>query len=117
MILTTDYNDENKLIIVRKSGVSFIRLESIIFMETSQRCTRIITNTEDYYTHQSLKDIGRELPDEFFRAHKSYIVNMHQIKDIELFANCTFSVEFYGSSEKAYMTKKRLEEMLTKWRD
>ena len=45
------------------------------------------TDTRDYETYSSFKKILPQLPNQFIQCHKSYIVNMQKITDINVTNN------------------------------
>jgi two-component system, LytTR family, response regulator len=44
----------------------------------------------------------------FFRCHKSFIVNTKKIRSIENFNNKTYNINFTGINDQAYITQKNL---------
>ena len=66
-----------------------IPIQKILYFETSTQEHRIILHTDDmileYY--DNLQNIETELGDEFFRAHRSFLVNRKRVKAIYLKEN------------------------------
>lgn len=62
-----------------------VRLDDILFIETTEIAHKIRIHEEnrqiEFYGH--LKDIQEKLTDNFYRCHKSYIVNKNKIKTID----------------------------------
>ncbi|TDL32806.1 response regulator transcription factor [Jeotgalibacillus sp. S-D1] len=104
----------DKLIIEQKKKVYFIKLNTITYIERELRQSYILTEDgQSYRTYQSLKQIESLLPKEiFFRTHKSCIVNLHKIKEIEHYSNSTYIVKFNAKKQTAYITRERLKTML-----
>lgn len=61
---------------------TIIRTDSVYYIEKDR--TKLIFKTQDadYTIYSSFNKIGTELPSNFKRCHKSYIVNVNKIKDI-----------------------------------
>lgn len=113
MILNLSSQHSNRLVLVKKSEVNFIDVESILFIEKLQRKTIIVTPSRSFATTKSLKEIISLLPARlFFRTHKSYIVNILKIKDIELYTNSSYTIKFFDFKERAMMTRSNLNMLI-----
>ena len=61
-----------------------IDLPSIYLIEAKGDYIKIKTDTKDYVVHSTLKKIEEKLPDSLFlKIHRSYIINIKKIIDIE----------------------------------
>lgn len=61
-----------------------IDIPSICFVEAKGDYINVKTEDEDYRVHSSLKKIEEKLPDSIFlKVHRSYIINIRKIIDIE----------------------------------
>ena len=56
-----------------------VALGDIFFIEIYGRDAVLHTADKDYTFHRSLSEIEQELPEEFLRCHRSYLVNMRHI--------------------------------------
>jgi two-component system response regulator AgrA len=66
---------DNKNTIVDESEIQYIKRDGMkLVFHTSSR---------DYDTYSSFNKFQEKLPDTYIRCHKSYIVNLNQIKDVE----------------------------------
>lgn len=77
--------DKSKDVYIRQEG-KYIRLEldDILFFENVGDYVRIRTPDTTYIIHSTLKSIDKKVNDpRFLRVHRSYIVNLNHIKDIE----------------------------------
>jgi DNA-binding LytR/AlgR family response regulator len=72
------------LAIVTDNTPVVIPLSDIIFIESSNRRSLIYTPTESYATTMTIDDLEKLLPyPRFLRSHRSYIVNLDHVDDIE----------------------------------
>lgn len=70
-----------KLITVRKDGgINRIPLSEIFYIEVLDRKVFIHTKKETYDFYGKLETTERELPDIFFRCHRSFIVNLSCVR-------------------------------------
>ena len=91
--------DNNKTVI-RQNSIRFIKKDGmkVIFH----------TDSRDYQTYSSFSKISEMLPDNFVRCHKSYIVNMAKITDIDMSDN----VISFTPSDKCYIGPKYKENFM-----
>ena len=70
-----------KIAIKTSRGWEFLRMESILCCIAHGRYTKIITTDgKEYLVTKVLKEIEACLPcEDFFRTHKSYLVNLNRI--------------------------------------
>jgi DNA-binding LytR/AlgR family response regulator len=69
-----------------KSEGKFTRLNyhDILYIESVGDYVKYITNSKHYLTHSTLKAVEEKMNrDHFMKVHRSYIVNLHKIKDIQ----------------------------------
>lgn len=69
-----------------KSEGKFTRLNyrDILYIESMGDYVKYITATKQYLTHSTLKAVEEKMNREhFMKVHRSYIVNLHKIKDIQ----------------------------------
>ena len=85
--------DNNKTVI-KESSIRFIRKDGmkVIFH----------TDSRDYETYSSFGKISDMLPNNFVRCHKSYIVNMAKISDIDMSDN----IISFTPNDKCYIGPK-----------
>lgn len=78
-------NKEEYISINLDDRVINIKPEDILFIETSKSPHKICIHEENRQTelYGNLKDIQEKLPGNFYRCHKSYIVNKDKIEEID----------------------------------
>lgn len=100
---TDHYKD--KLLVKGKEQVTLVDMKDIVLIERVENATRIVTAEGSYKTSAALGDIEAKLnPSEFMRAHKSYIINIEKIVQIEPYGRWTYTIKFKGVDETALMT-------------
>ena len=80
-----DYRADSKDIYVREDG-RYVRIpfEDILYFENAGDYVSIKTTTGNHIIHGTMKGIDRRLNHpQFVKVHRSFIVNMDKIKDIE----------------------------------
>ena len=101
-----------KLILKHKEGISFIDMNQILLVQRENRSTVICTQEENYTTSESLGDIEEKLDKtQFFRCHKSYIINLSMIDKIYPYGRWTYIVKLKNSQQDALLTHEKYLEL------
>ena len=102
-----------RMMLRHREGVSFVDLQDILLVQREDRSTVLYTVNEGrFVTNESLGEMEARLPaDVFFRCHKSYIINLHHIKDITPYGRWTYVVRFEGTRQDALITHEKYEEL------
>lgn len=104
------------LIVKQRSEIHFIKKKEIIFIERTGRSTTIVTTGEKYETYQTLNELEEKLVErDFFRSHRSFIINIHYVKNFSTYTKHSYLVSFYQTQETAMMTKEKMEEFQAKY--
>ncbi|TCT14359.1 LytTR family two component transcriptional regulator [Natranaerovirga pectinivora] len=76
--------DVKKIIINQKEKTSIVSVNEIIYIEALGDNTAVYTTEEVYISNKTLKALSEVLDESIFvRCHKSYIVSLRHIKEIE----------------------------------
>lgn len=72
----------NKIAVSSLSGIVFINLEDILYVEASSNYSiLVLLNAEKVIISKTLKDVQQILENrDFFRIHRQYIVNLNKVK-------------------------------------
>ena len=101
-----------KLLVKGKESMSFVDIGDIILVQRENNATVIYTKKDSFTTSASLGDIEAKLDGEqFMRSHKSYLINVSQIKKIEPYGRWTYIVTFKDMDKDALMTADKFEEI------
>ena len=75
-------NQLQKIALPLSDGLIFIKIDDILYFEADGSYTHVITNKEKYLVCKKIKEFHELLTNDsrFFRVHRSYLVNIQQIK-------------------------------------
>ncbi|KQO17846.1 LytTR family DNA-binding domain-containing protein [Paenibacillus sp. Leaf72] len=102
----------NRLIIAKRDQIVYLDLSEIIFIERIGQKTLIHTDTQEIYVYVSLKDLMGILPDMFVRSHKSFIVNVFNLKELNFFNRNTYEA-YYKNRKTALVSKRVIRQSIT----
>jgi len=98
-----------------KSGTTYynIPLEDIIYIESSiHRKIRVHTIDQSIEYYNTLNDIQYDLTDNFFRTHRSYIVNTKYITDID----AKNGEVIMQNNDRCLISKSLMKELMNTWK-
>ncbi|SHJ60741.1 LytR/AlgR family response regulator transcription factor [Tepidibacter formicigenes] len=107
-------NNKEKFIFKKSREKYIINLEDIIMFEKNGRITKIYTKDLEVDFYESFYDIEKRLSMDFFRTHKSYIVNINKVKRIVPHIKSSYQIEFKDNDLKALLSKKNEIKLLNK---
>lgn len=108
----------HRMMVKHREGVSLIDPEDILMVQREDRATAILLRDgRKLLTPDSLSEFAARLPeDKFFRAHRSYIINLDQIDSITPYGRWTHVVRLRGTGEDALITHEKFEELEKRFR-
>lgn len=83
----------DRIIVEKNKKYKFIQTNEIIYIEAQDKYIRINTTSESFLLRHTLSGFEKRLnPTQFKRTHRSFIVNLSQIKEIQPWANGDFVI-------------------------
>lgn len=92
-------------------GITVIEKNSILFIEKQGKRSVIHTTRGQYEISYTLARLEKLLKEpNFFRCHKSFIINVRMVERIAPYADRAYEVSFFNYPEKATMRREKFEE-------
>ena len=106
-----------KLSINCDKRVVVLDIKEILYLETDSRSCLIHTKAKQYSTSQPLGFFEQKLSGQrFFRIHKSYLINLDQVREVFPWGNSSFGLRMRGREDTVLPVgrekTKRLRQML-----
>lgn len=105
---------DNILKIKSSNSIECINLDNVIFFETTQAVHKILVHqaNRQFEFYGSLKDIEDKLPGNFYRCHKSYILNKNKIAEINMIKGIAHMI----NNEECYISHRHMKGLLKEWK-
>ncbi|WP_273131117.1 LytR/AlgR family response regulator transcription factor [Metabacillus sp. HB246100] len=104
--ITEEEYAPNKLAVESEDGIIYIDPGTILFLARDERVTKIVGRDFSYETKAALKDFEVRLKEyQFFRIHKSYLVNLNQVKKLTPWFNGAYQLEMNDFSESLSVSR------------
>jgi two-component system response regulator LytT len=89
-----------KLAVTGEDRILLIDVDSIVYVGSEEGRTVIKTLEAEYKTGDTLVVLERKLPsDAFMRVHRSFLVNIHHISEVQPWFNATYNVVMKDGSK------------------
>lgn len=82
--------DEKKLIVENRQGKIAIPYSSIYYIEVREKKVFVRLKEKEYSKYESMENMIKELPEDFIRCHRSFVVNKNYISRIKLSENTIY---------------------------
>jgi two-component system LytT family response regulator len=100
----------NRLTLWKGEKMYVLSLDEIYIFEACDRETKVYAKGEIYFSKQKISNLEEELPDMFFRTHRSYIVNINKIKEIIPWFNSTYNLKIEGLDIEVPVSRNKIKE-------
>ncbi|PEJ51896.1 DNA-binding response regulator [Bacillus sp. AFS002410] len=91
---------QDKLAIAVDERILLLNFEEIIYLFTQEGKTTVVTDKMTYQLNETLINLERKLQNtSFIRVHRSYIVNVNKINEIQPWFNSTYNLMMYDGEK------------------
>jgi len=107
-------NSNSKLFIRFEGEIFAIDVDDIIFIEKDiSKYTTIHTVKGEYQSTKSIAELEQELSKfpNFFRGHKSYLINIDMVEKITPWGDSSYKVKFTNYSEDALISRRNAHKL------
>lgn len=84
---------------------NFILKENIAFIEVSGKRSIINAKSGQWATYKPLEELEKQLNNDFIRVHRSFLVNINQIKTVQAVYDRTYEIELWDYTQKIPMSR------------
>lgn len=106
-----DINRINKITGVLDNKIFVISLDDIYYIEVSEKDSLIYTKDVVYTSKVKISKLEEILPKEkFYRTHRSYIVNLDKIVEVEPWFNSTYVLKIADLKFKVPVSRNKVKE-------
>lgn len=91
----TQTDKKSIFIVESKEGKIHIPYEQIYFFEAREKKIYVCTGKDEYGFYHTIDKLAEELPEQFLRCHRGFIVNQYKIRKVALSQNIIYLADDY----------------------
>lgn len=111
--LKSDKEVRHLLIKVDNESI-LVEQENIIFIEKLGKKIVVHSINEQHETYGTLDWAESQLSENYFRSHKSYLINMHYVKKITQWNKSIYHIHFHNTTKKAFLSRRKHSSLIKK---
>lgn len=101
----------NKISIGVGEKIMVLNLEDIVVVEADKKETRVYTSKECYLTKMKISEWEEQLSKtQFYRCHRSYLVNLGKVREIETWFNNSYMIHMENCPVKIPVSRNNMKE-------
>lgn len=106
---------KQKLTLEKDGKLFVLTMGDIIYIETVDRNTKVVTKRGDFITNTSMAEWEERLKDHgFFRPHRSFLINLDEIDEIVLWFHNSLQLKMRGIKDQQIpISRNKLKEFKT----
>lgn len=86
-------------------------VSSILYVEAAEKLTKVFTANDDFVVPMAISEFFEKLPPEqFFRCHRSFGINLTKVQEITPWYNSTYLVKLQGSEHQLPVSRSHIRE-------
>ncbi|MGN0143891.1 MAG: LytR/AlgR family response regulator transcription factor [Clostridium sp.] len=101
----------NKISVIKEEKIYVIDVDDIYYIEAQGHGIKVYTKNTEYFSKNKISEIQNRLyKNEFYKVHRSYIVNLRKIEEIEPWFNGTYILKMHGIETKIPVSRTNVKE-------
>ncbi|MGN0458161.1 MAG: LytR/AlgR family response regulator transcription factor [Eubacterium sp.] len=103
--------DKKRIILESEQSSTAVTIDDIIYLEAFSHKTKVVLINKEFFTNESISSIEKRLGSDFYKCHRSYIVNIKHINSIKKYDAVTdnglsvpVSRRLYNDFNNAFIT-------------
>jgi two-component system, LytTR family, response regulator LytT len=106
---------KGKLSIETNGEIHYLNPDDILYLSREEKFTKILTADKEYHVRATLKDLEARLAGfEFFRIHKSYVVNLSYVQMLTPWFNGAYQLKLEGKEEALAVSRNYVKALRSK---
>lgn len=86
-------------------------VDAIYYVAADEKLTHVFTKDDEYVLSMAISEFVEKLPpQQFFRSHRSYCINLNQIQEIIPWYNSTYMVKLFDIETKIPVSRSKMKE-------
>jgi DNA-binding LytR/AlgR family response regulator len=101
---------KEKLVVTKRNKILLLNLDEIVYIEKTGTYSIINTLHKEISVNNTLKELENKLPDNFVRAHRSFIINKRMLKELITLNENTYEALF--PNDKTALVNRKLVNLI-----
>lgn len=107
----TNSHTDRRINLLRNDNIIVTDTADIYYAEAQEKVTKVYTKNGEFTMPVSISDFHSRLPqDTFFRCHRSYVVNLSQIREIVPWFNNTYLLRLRDLEAEVPVSRGKVKE-------
>lgn len=108
---TTAISRSNTVNLYKGERICVTDTSTIYYVEAAEKQTKVFTADDEFLVPMTISEFIEKLPPEqFFRCHRSYCINLTKVQEITPWYNSTYLVKLQGIEEQLPVSRSRIRE-------
>ncbi|MCK4260084.1 MAG: LytTR family transcriptional regulator DNA-binding domain-containing protein [Halanaerobiales bacterium] len=96
------------LVISEQNVKKIVKFREILFFERLSTKVIIHTFNNQIEIYSTLSNVEKKINNSnFYRTHRSYLVNLANVSEIEVIGDRSYMINFFRGDKKAYISRER----------
>ena len=113
--LDQDKSEITTLTVKEKDSIRFIKLEDILYFESSDKYVTVYTEGKKQLCEQSLSQLEAKLPVDFIRIKRSLIINKRHVKEVFKYFNSRYKLILKDKAGTQLISGRSFKKELELW--
>ncbi|AYE33513.1 LytR/AlgR family response regulator transcription factor [Clostridium septicum] len=101
----------DKLSVMRNGKIYVVNTKDICYLEASGRTVKVCVNGEEYLSKHKISEIESKLSNkEFYKSHRSYIVNLGKVEEIKPWFNGTYVLKIKDIEKEVPVSRNKVKD-------
>ncbi|RPK28322.1 LytR/AlgR family response regulator transcription factor [Paenibacillus xylanexedens] len=110
-LVDTNSHTDRRINLLRNDNIIVTDTADIYYAEAQEKVTKVYTKNGEFTMPVSISDFHSRLPeDTFFRCHRSYVVNLSQIREIVPWFNNTYLLRLRDLEAEVPVSRGKVKE-------
>ncbi|ATD54559.1 LytR/AlgR family response regulator transcription factor [Clostridium chauvoei] len=101
----------DKLSVIKNGKIYVVNTKDIYYLEAAGRTVKVFINGEEYLSKHKISELENKLSSkEFYKSHRSYIVNLDKVEEIKPWFNGTYVLKIKNIEKEIPVSRNKVKD-------